>query len=133
EARRKAEAERKRKEAEARRRAEQKAREAELAAQLQAEQDERESASTIAAIKRKVNNSWLRPPAAAGRDLEAKVRVRLSESGSVLLVQVVKSSGDGAFDRSVEAAVYKADPLPMPKSPRLIARFRDFTFIFRPE
>ena len=120
------------KKAEARRRAEQKAREAELAAQLEAEQDARERASITAAIKRKVENSWLRPPSAANRDLEAKVRVRLNESGSVLLVQVIESSGNDAFDRSVEAAVYRADPLPMPKSPRLISEFRDFTFIFRP-
>lgn len=132
EARRKAEAERKRKEAAARRRAEQKAREAELAAQLEAEQDARERASITAAIKRKVENSWLRPPSAANRDLQAKVRVCLNESGSVLLVQVIESSGNDAFDRSVEAAVYRADPLPMPKSPRLISEFRDFTFIFRP-
>ncbi len=126
EARRKAEAERRRKEAE------RKAREAELAAQLQAEKDARERASVTAAIKRKVQNSWLRPPTVAGQDLQAKVRVRLSETGSVLVVQVVESSGNGAFDRSVEAAVYKADPLPMPSSPRLISEFRDFTFIFRP-
>ncbi len=141
EAKRRAEAERKRKrEAERRRKeearrkaeAERKAREAELAAQLQAEKEGRERASVIAAIKRKVQNSWLRPPTAAGRDLQAKVRVRVSESGAVLMAKVVESSGNGAFDRSVEAAVYKAEPLPMPSSPRLIRQFRDFTFIFRP-
>ncbi|WP_456379945.1 cell envelope integrity protein TolA [Thiolapillus sp.] len=127
----KAEAERKRK-AEAKRKAEQKAREDELQAQWAAEKDARERASVTAAIKRKVQNSWLRPPTASNADLQATVRVRLNDSGSVLLVQVLKSSGNSAFDRSVVAAVNKADPLPMPKSPTLLSEFREFTFIFRP-
>ena len=50
----------------------------------------------------------------------------------MLLVDVVESSGNIAFDRSVEAAVRKADPLPMPESERLVALFRDLTFIFDP-
>ena len=59
--------------------------------------------------------------------------VRLGTSGSVLRVNVVESSGSNAFDRSVEAAVYKADPLPMPRSERLLAQFRNgLTFIFDP-
>ena len=133
EARRKAEEARRKAEEERRRReAARKAREAELAAQLQAEREARERASVTAAIKRKVENSWLRPPSASDRNLEAEVRVRLSESGAVLLVKVIKSSGNGAFDRSVVAAVYKAEPLPMPESPRLKQEFRDFTFIFKP-
>ncbi len=133
EKKRKAEAEKRRREAERRRKAEaeKKRREAESAARRQAEQDARERDRITAAIKRKVEGAWIRPPG-SGRGLEAQVRVRLARNGSVLLVQVIKSSGNLAFDRSVEAAVYKADPLPMPESPRLIEEFRDFTFIFRP-
>lgn len=127
----KAEAERKRK-AKEKRIAEQKAREAELQAQWAAEKDGRERISVTAAIKRKVQNSWLRPPSASSKDLQATVRVRLNDNGSVLLVQVLKSSGNAAFDRSVVSAVNKADPLPMPKSRTLISEFREFTFIFRP-
>ena len=97
-----------------------------------AEKDGRERASVTAAIKRKVQNSWLRPPTASDADLQATVRVRLNNNGSVLLVQVLNSSGNSAFDRSVVAAVNKADPLPMPKSPTLLSEFREFTFIFRP-
>ena len=72
----------------------------------------------------------MRPPGTDG--LQCKVRVRLGSSGSVLLVNVVESSGNIAFDRSVEAAVRKADPLPMPGSERLRNLFRDLTFIFDP-
>ena len=77
-----------------------------------------------------MNRNWRRPPGTDG--LKCTVRVRLAATGSVLLVSVVESSGNVAFDRSVEAAVRKADPLPMPRSDRLLARFRDLTFIFDP-
>ena len=127
-----AEAERKRKEAAARKAAEQKAREQELLAQMQAEQDASEKALVIAQIQAKVQRSWLRPPGTAEQGLRCTVRVRLGSGGSVLLANVVKSSGNGAFDRSVVAAVRKAEPLPMPKSPRLLAQFRDIDFVFDP-
>ena len=138
EAKKKAEAERKRKLEEERRRkarakaeADRKAREAELAAQIAAEQDATELQQTIALIQEKIERNWLRPPGTEG--LKCELKVRLGSSGSVLLVRVVKSSGNVAFDRSVEAAVRKADPLPMPRSERLLARFRgDVNFIFDP-
>ncbi len=131
--RRRKEAERKRKEA-ARKRAEaeRKKREAELAAQLQGEKEAREREQVIAAIKRKVENNWIRPPSLHGQTLQAKVRVRVGADGSVLAAEVVESSGNPAFDRSATAAVYRADPLPMPSSARLVREFRDFTFIFKP-
>ena len=53
--------------------------------------------------------------------------------GDVTSVQVIKSSGDTAFDRSAEAAVYKASPLPMPDDPRVAQQLRSFTFTFKPE
>ena len=130
EAEEKAEAERKRK-AEAKARADRKAREAELAAQIAAEQDASELQQVIGLIQQKIERNWLRPPGTEG--LKCELKVRLGSSGSVLLVRVVKSSGNVAFDRSVEAAVRKADPLPMPRSERLLARFRgDVNFIFDP-
>ena len=130
EAKRKAEAERKRK-AKAKAEADRKAREAELAAQIAAEQDATELQQTIALIQEKIERNWLRPPGTEG--LKCELNVRLGASGSVLMVRVVKSSGNIAFDRSVEAAVRKADPLPMPRSERLLRKFRgDVRFIFDP-
>lgn len=134
-ARKKAEAEKQRKaEAERKRQAEadRKRREAEMRAQLEAEQDATESSAVSAAIRAKIQNNWLRPPGAVEKGLKCTVRVRLAENGSVLLAQVVESSGNGAFDRSVESAVYKADPLPMPTSPRLISAFRELNLVFDP-
>lgn len=129
ERKRNAEAERKRK-AEARAKADREAREAELAAQFAAEQDASEMSRVVGLIQARIEGNWLRPPGSEG--LKCTVRVRLGTNGSVLLVDVTESSGNTAFDRSVEAAVQKADPLPMPKSERLRARFRDLTFIFDP-
>lgn len=129
----KAEAERKRKAAaEAKAKADREAREAELAAQFAAEQEATELAAVVSRIRTKVERNWLRPPGTGSQGLRCTVRVRLGGTGSVLLVSVVKSSGNTAFDRSVEAAVRKADPLPMPTSQRLLAKFREIEFVFEP-
>ena len=84
------------------------------------------------AIRAKVERNWLRPPGTGEQGLRCTVRVRLGASGSVLLVNVVRSSGNDSFDRSVEAAVRKADPLPMPRSERLLSQFREIEFVFDP-
>ena len=107
------------------------ARQLELEAQYQAEQDLTEKQLIMAAIQQKVDRNWLRPPGTP-QNLSCEVRVRLGANGSVLLVSIIKSSGDVGFDRSVESAVSKADPLPMPTSPRLVSQFRDIRFVFKP-
>ena len=122
-ARKKAQAEKKKAEAAAR--------QLELEAQYQAEQDLTEKQLIMAAIQQKVDRNWLRPPGTP-QNLSCEVRVRLGANGSVLLVSIIKSSGDVGFDRSVESAVSKADPLPMPTSPRLVSQFRDIRFVFKP-
>ncbi len=129
EARRRAEAKRKA-EAEARARAAQKAREDALKAQIAAEQDARERDRYVAAIKQQIENNWLRPPSARTK-LRCTLRVRLIPGGDVIAVSVVDSSGNAAFDRSVETAVRKAAPLPVP-SGGLFESFRDLTLVFDP-
>jgi colicin import membrane protein len=139
EAKRKAEAEAKRKaEAEAKRKAEaaaaaQAARERALQAQLEAEQNGREIDRYAAVIKQQVTRSWLRPPN-VGEGLSCIVQVRLIPGGEVVPggVSIIKSSGNAAFDRSVETAVYKATPLPVP-SGNLFESFRNFKLYFNPQ
>ncbi len=125
EAKRKAEAEAKRKEDEAR-----KAREAELQAAMEAERNAGEINRYMGLIQQKVKRYWLRP-AGAGGNLQCRVRVRLAPGGTVIGVSILQSSGNGAFDRSAEAAVYKADPLPVPTG-NLFEQFRDINFVFDP-
>lgn len=136
EARKKAEAERMRKETEAR-----KAAEAEMQARLAAEQErlsaQRQSAMQrmineyVLYIKEKVQRSWIRPPS-SGTELSCTVEVRLIPSGEVIDAKIVRSSGNAPFDRSVETAVFKASPLPVPPDPEVMEQFRTLRFEFKP-
>jgi colicin import membrane protein len=60
------------------------------------------------------------------------VEVRLIPSGEVIDAQIVRSSGNPAFDRSVEAAVFKASPLPVPPDREVMEQFRSLRFEFKP-
>ncbi|MHB8623598.1 MAG: cell envelope integrity protein TolA [Sulfuricaulis sp.] len=114
-----------------------------LQAQLAAEEKQRADAAHAvqvasevdkytALIKQRVNRSWNRP-VGEPQGFKCLVRVSLTPSGEVLSVTVVRSSGDAAFDRSVEYAVYKAAPLPLPEDPSLFDNFREIEFWFNPE
>lgn len=143
EAKRKAELERKRKaeleakrKAEARRKAEaaaQAERERALQEQLAAEQNSREIDRYVAVIKQQIERNWLKPGQAAGKELSCVVQVRLIPGGDVVPggVSIIRSSGNPAFDRSVETAVYKAAPLQVPSGP-LFESFRTLRLNFKP-
>ncbi len=85
-----------------------------------------------AAIQQAVQNNWLKPPSAQP-GMQCTVLVNLIPGGDVAGVRVVVSSGDAAFDRSVENAVRKAAPLPLPPDTALFESFRELRFIFKPE
>lgn len=132
EARKKAEAEKKRKAEEAARlAAEQKAREDALAEQLEAERLASERDRFLVLIKDKIERNWLRPTT-VNECLKALMRVRLIPGGGVAAVSIVRGSGNGAFDRSAEQAIYKADPLPVPTG-NGFETFRDFNIEFKPD
>lgn len=83
-------------------------------------------------IRQKVGYYWRQPSISTKGNLKSTVRVRLIPGGDVVLVETTKSSGDKLFDRSVEIAVHKAAPLPLPSEPGMFERFRDITFLFDP-
>ncbi len=135
EARRKAEEEtRKKAEADAKRRAEEerRAREEALEAQLEAEHNSRETNRYVGAIKNQIQRHWLQPPNLDSR-LKCTLLVRLLPTGEVISgsVRITRSSGQPGFDRSVEAAVYKASPLPVPRG-GLFESFRELELVFDP-
>ena len=144
ETKRKAEAERKRKaEQEAKRKAEAKAeaarqREAEQALQAQlaeeAAQARAQSALSefIPYIQERVQNNWLRP-LGSPPGLSCVIQVKLIPGGEVVGTRVVRSSGNQLFDESVERAVQKASPLPLPDDPALFKYFREINFNFVPD
>ncbi len=129
EAKRKEAEEKKRKEAEAKKR-KQKELEAQMRADMEAERDATEIELYMAQIQQTVEANWLRPQG-FGDGMRCTLRIRMATGGNVIAVQVVQSSGNGTFDRSAEAAVRKADPLPVP-SGRLFEKFRDINFEFAP-
>ncbi len=54
--------------------------------------------------------------------------MRQTPGGEVLTVEVLRCTGSAALRRSVEAAVYRASPLPPPPDPELFEREIEFTF-----
>lgn len=133
-----AEAERKRKAAAekqkqaeaARRRAAEQALQQQLAAE-QAERDQGIVAEYTAYIQEKIQQNWLQP-GGSPEGLSCIVQVSLIPGGDVAKVQIVRSSGDALFDRSVENAVHKASPMPLPKDAAVFKYFRELRLIFKP-
>ncbi len=83
-------------------------------------------------IRQKVEQNWVRP-LNTQKGMECVVKVKLVPGGDVLQARVVQTSGSAVFDRSVENAVYKASPLPLPNDPTLFAYFQELEFTFKPE
>lgn len=132
-------AEEKRKAEEAARRAEEAERmRQQLAAEQQALADER--ARKVQSmldryrllIGQKVETKWRKPPNTSD-GLRCEVLVKIGPGGMVLTAQVVESSGNAVFDRSVEVAVRSAEPLPLPKDPSMFEHFREIRFVFNPQ
>ena len=91
---------------------------------------DRHLAEYNAQIKATVERNWIRP-ASAGKGLKCTVRVEQIPGGEVVRATVTQSSGNVAFDRSVETAVFKSSPLPTPRDPALFERV--IILLFEPE
>ena len=81
------------------------------------------------ALQQKVVRNWSPPPSAA-EGLDCEVRVRQTPRGEVLDARVVRCNGDAAVTRSIEAAVRRASPLPVPRNSLLFEL--TVLFAFRP-
>ena len=82
------------------------------------------------AIMQQLQRNWIEP-ATAITGIECIVHVKQLPSGEVVNVAVGTCNGDDSVRRSIEAAVYKASPLPLPSNPSLFDR--NLTITFRPE
>lgn len=87
-----------------------------------------EMAAYMYSLQQKVLRNWARP-ASAQPGLDCLVQVRQSASGEVISAQIVRCNGDAAVQRSIEAAVYKASPLPLPENSLLFDPNLRFRFI----
>jgi colicin import membrane protein len=108
-------------------------REAELRAQLATEErvnaarGSAEAASWLALIRDRVTRAWIRPPSARA-GVNCEVHVTQVPGGVVTGVQIGSCNGDAAVRESIEAAVYRASPLPTPSNPDLFDRNLKFNF-----
>lgn len=112
------------------------AREAQLNSQLAAEarlaaaRASGQMAQYISQITAKIERAWIRPPSATA-GLQCEVNVTQVPGGVVTGVKVGRCNGDEAVKQSIEAAVYRASPLPQPSDPALFER--SLVVTFRPE
>jgi len=82
-------------------------------------------------IRAKIQGRVILPPDLAGNP-QAEFDVVVLPSGDVLTVKLTRSSGQPAYDRAVENAIYKAQPLPLPPDQNLFREFRELHLQFRP-
>ena len=101
------------------------AEEARLAALSSGEMD-----AYVYAIQQRIERAWV-APASAVPGLECVILVRQVPGGQVIGATIESCNGDAAVRRSIEAAVFKASPLPEPSNPTLFER--NLRITFKPE
>ncbi len=85
------------------------------------------SAQWAAAIQARVQRAWLRPDTARA-GIDCRVAVTQVQGGTVVRVEVRECNGDEAVRQSIEAAVFRASPLPPPPEPELFERNLELRF-----
>lgn len=85
-----------------------------------------------ALIIQAISQHWILPEN-VNRQLYSQFRIQLAPNGQVLSVSLIRSSGDPVLDRSAQAAIYKASPLPLPTDSAMFNLFRDISLTVRPE
>lgn len=83
-------------------------------------------------IKVAISEQWI-VPQSANKSMSSEFLIKLAPGGSVLSTRLVHSSGDLVFDRSAQAAILKASPLPVPSDAKLFVRFRELKLTVKPE
>jgi colicin import membrane protein len=111
-------------------------READLKHSLDQEirQDSARSSGALASwqsqITARIQRAWLKPPSARP-GIECVLNVTQVPGGEVTNVSIGSCNGDQAVRESIEAAVYRASPLPPPPDPALFER--SLVITFRPD
>jgi colicin import membrane protein len=104
------------------------------AAELASSEFEMVQAGT-ALIQQAVQSVWSRPPSARN-GMRAIIQIRMLPTGELVDATITESSGDPAFDRSAENAVYRAAPFrELQELPINVfnENFRSLSLIFQPE
>lgn len=86
----------------------------------------------MALIKLRIENLWRIPP--KSDNLSITLRIKLLPNGELSSVEIIKSSGSNAFDRSAVLAAKSVTRYPVPDDTRIFEKnFRQFSMTFRPE
>jgi colicin import membrane protein len=91
--------------------------------------------SATALIQQVVEENWSRPPSARN-GMRAILQISILPTGELVSTSITQSSGDAAFDRSAENAVFKAAPfreLQILPINLFNTNFRILSLIFEPE
>ncbi len=102
---------------------------------IAAKEDKQAANSYLQVIQARLSQQWNRPKSAR-RGMETLIELRLVPTGRIVGVEILESSGDIAFDRSVEQAAYKAAPFSelQTMKPRIFEQyFRSVKIVFNPE
>src|SRR5690606_26465656 len=108
-------------------------REAELAAQLVAEEQRLAARNSAAArqyadlIRTRIERAWLQY-SSVRPGLSCEVRVTQVQGGAVTGVRFGSCNAEESVRQTLEAAIYRASPLPPPPDPALFERELDLTF-----
>jgi len=86
-------------------------------------------ASWIQQITARIQHAWIRPPSARA-GIDCTLNVTQVPGGEIVSVKLGSCNGDEAVRESIEAAAYRASPLPPPPDPALFER--DLEIHFRP-
>lgn len=68
----------------------------------------------IVLLDRHIKENWTLPEWLARKNFKAQIRVRIDDKGHIISKQVVKSSGNPAYDDIVKATIEKSEPFPPP-------------------
>jgi colicin import membrane protein len=85
-----------------------------------------------ALILQAIARQWL-VPVGVDKTLSSELLIRVAPGGSVMDVQITRSSGDVSLDRSARDAVFKASPLPVPADEDSFEQFRQFVLKVKPQ
>jgi colicin import membrane protein len=86
--------------------------------------------SWVGQITARIQRAWLRPPSAR-QGIQCVLHITQAPGGAVLSARIESCNGDQAVRESIEAAAYRASPLPPPPDPSLFER--DLEVTFRPD
>ena len=91
-------------------------------------------AAWVRAMQAQIVSHWTPPLPDASDRFPCRVKVRLLPTGTVAYAETLAPcSGSGALARSVEAAVMKSSPLPLPSHPAAFHRTLILAFVPGPD